>query len=111
MTNYITEWKKKELVAKVSGNVINGVEAACQFVEGQAQARAPVRSGVMKSDISHKVIVSGDSITGHVGVFKTSKAFYAYFQEMGTAKMAAHPFLRPAVFGNAAKIRKLVAGK
>jgi HK97 gp10 family phage protein len=44
-----------------------------------------------------------------VGVGK--KAFYARFHELGTSKMAAHPFLRPAVFENEAEIMRLLVGK
>ena len=110
MTNYITEWRQKEFLAKVSGDVINGMESACQFVKAQAQASAAVRTGLMKSRITHKLKARDNSITGYVGVFKHSGAFYAQFVELGTSKMAARPFLRPAVFGNAAKILKLVAG-
>lgn len=110
MTNYITEWKQKELLAKVSGDVINGMEAACLFAKAQAKAHAPVGTGLMKARITHKITARGKSITGYVGVFKNSGAFYAQFVELGTSKMAARPFLRPAVFGNAKKIMKLVAG-
>ena len=110
MTNYITEWKQKELIAKVSGQIVAGMEAACQFAEGQAKARAPHRTGLLKSDISHKVEARGNEITGYMGVFKTSKAFYARFPEFGTSRMAARPFLRPAIWENRAKIMKLLTG-
>lgn len=106
----ITEWKPDAVIAKAAGWAASGMEDVCQFVEGQAQARATVRTGLMKSDITHQVLAHGMEITGYVGVFKSSKAFYAAFVELGTSRMPAKPFLRPAVYGNAGKIVKLLAG-
>lgn len=110
MTNYITEWKQKELIAKVSGQIVAGMDAACKFAVGQAKAKAPVRTGFTKRDISYKVFVDGNDVIGAVGVFKGSKAWYARFPEFGTSRMAARPFLRPAIWENKAKIMKLIAG-
>jgi len=106
----ITEWHADALIAKASGWAVNGMEDACQFAETEAKARAPVRTGLMQSEIKHTVRAYGTDITGYVGVFKGSKAFYVTFVEFGTSKMPARPFLRRAVFGNKAKIVKLLAG-
>lgn len=106
----ITEWNQRQMIAKIAGKVVDGMDAACSFAAEQARANAPIRRGILKSDIDYKVTAQGTNITGYVGV-KTGKAFYAIFVERGTRKMAAHPFLRPAVFSNAKEILKLVAGK
>ena len=106
----ITEWKQKEFIAKVSGQIVAGMDAACKFAVGQAQARAPVRTGLTKRDISYQVMVDGNDVIGAVGVFKTSKAWYARYPEFGTSRMPARPFLRPAIWENRAKILKLVTG-
>jgi len=44
-----------------------------------------------------------------VGVKK--RTFWAIFVERGTKKMAAQPFLRPAVFDNGKTILKMLRGE
>ena len=87
------------------------MENACQFAEGQARAKAPRRTGWLAGHVAHLVTAHGLEVIGYVYVREKGKGgvFYAYFQEMGTHRMAAHPFLRPAVFGNAAEIVRLIA--
>ena len=109
---YVTEWKDKELLAKVSGHILRGMDDACSFAKGQAQARAPKRTGKLQGDIDYTVTAEKSDIVGRVGV-KSGKtaAFYGWFVEVGTRKMAAKPFLRPAVFDNAAEIvRRIIGG-
>lgn len=109
MTKIITEWRQKEFLAEMSGRVVDNMDRACQYVVEQAQARAPVRSGIMRSDITYEIVVTGLVVTGWIGVLW--KRFYAYFVELGTSRMKAQPFLRPAVFNNARQIiRKLTGG-
>ncbi len=109
MSKYVTEWRAKELIAEVSGRVLRGMDSACDFAADQARAKAPKRTGLLKSEIDYVVQAKGLEITGYVGV-KAGKAFYGYYQELGTRKLRARPFLRPAVFGNAAEITRRVAG-
>ena len=62
-------------------------------------------SGTLMSSLSHKVKVGIATIIGEVG----SDIGYALFLEIGTSKMAARPFLRPAVKSNRRKINKIFA--
>ena len=57
------------------------------------------------NSISHKVKVGIATIIGEVG----SDVSHALFLEIGTHKMAARPFLRPAVKANRRKINKIFA--
>ena len=104
---------RQRVLAAVSGRVLQNMERACQFVEGEARANAPVsqRSGArhMREDITHQVTARRNTITGTVGV--RSRSYWAWFIERGTRNMAAQPFLRPAVFNNAARIVKILAGE
>lgn len=105
----ITEWRQKEFLAEISGKVVSNMENACQYGVEQAQARAPVRSGIMRADVTYEIVVVGLVVTGWVGVLVTR--FYAYFVELGTSRMKAQPFLRPAIFNNARQIvRRLTGG-
>lgn len=104
---------RQRVLAAVSGRVVQNMERACQFVEAEAKANAPVsqRSGVrhMRDEITHEVSARRNVITGTVGV--RARAYWAWFIERGTRKMAAQPFLRPAVFNNSARIVRIVAGE
>jgi len=105
--SYVKDWDSKALIASVSGRLINGMDKACSFAAEQARAKAPKKTGLLKSEIDYEVRPEGNSIVGYIGV-KKDKAFYGLWRELGTSKMPAHPFLRPAVFENADQIVKLL---
>jgi len=103
------EASKRKVQARIAGQLVGNMEAVGVFVEREAQSNAPVWRGILKSDITHTVGAHRDTIEGIVGVKK--RAFWAYFVELGTKKMAAQPFLRPAVFGNTKRILKMLRGE
>ena len=106
------DWNPQRVKAAIAGEVATNMEVACLFVADRAKALAPRRRGRLIADIDFDVEVGaqGNVVEGRVGV-KRGKAFYAFFQEMGTRFMAAHPFLRPAVFNNAREIVRIIAGR
>jgi HK97 gp10 family phage protein len=112
VSKVITEWNQARVLAEVSGRVADNLHRACQFAAEEAKRRAPRRTGqiVREIDVAVEVTARNQEITGWVGV-KKGNAFYAYFQEVGTSRHPAHPFLRPAVFGNARQIVAIVSGK
>lgn len=65
------------------------LEAIGLQVEGYAQLLAPVDTGRLRNSITH--IVNGDSVV--IG----TNVEYAVYQEFGTSKMKAQPYLKPAV--------------
>jgi HK97 gp10 family phage protein len=114
----ITEWNQQKVMAEVSGQVINGMDRACAFAAEQARPRAPRRKGTLAGLITHEVVPVGNTVEGRVGVSKgkyagdrsnQGEAFYGRFHELGTVKMPARPFLRPAVYENADEITRLIA--
>lgn len=107
----IKEWRQKEVMAELSGRLLIGLDDALQFAEEQAQAKAPRRTGKLRISVAHDVVVKGNSIAGRLGI-RRGKGFahWGWFQEMGTVRHPAQPFLRPAVFGNAAEIVRRVCG-
>ena len=106
------DWNPGKVKATITGRAEENVEKACQFVEEQARNNIRSRSGRLANAIGHVVYRDGDDVIGVVGMRRRFKAaFYGYFLEVGTRKMAAHPFLRPAVFNNARQIMKIITGK
>lgn len=65
-----------------------------------AQQRAPVRTGFLRDNISGEV--TGTSLV------VTSAAPYSIFVEAGTRRMAARPFLTPAVDQAKSKLPELL---
>jgi HK97 gp10 family phage protein len=63
--------------------------AASKPIEMEAKRLAPERSGLLRSQIGWKR--KGTALHLHLG-----KAYYGWFVERGTPRMAARPFLRPA---------------
>ena len=73
------------------------------FVRGKAVMNAPVDTGNLRGGIDFKI----DERQKSVGI--GTDVEYAIYQEKGTRKMKAQPFLTPAVEDNVKKIRDEVA--
>jgi HK97 gp10 family phage protein len=112
VSSYVKDWRQDELMASIRRRITSGMGNACQFAVGQAKSKAPVRTGLLRSKIGYEVRAEPGAIVGRVGVqveAKDSTIGYSLYQEMGTYKMPAHPYLRPAVFGNGPEIVRLIA--
>ena len=114
----------------IPNKLAQGLEQACLVVERAAKSEAPVRSGSLRSSISHKV--SAASLEGVVG----STIDYAPYVEIGTGIYSSmgggrqggwfyvdaegnghwtmgsrpHPFLKPAMDTNLSAIMKCFEG-
>jgi len=102
-------WNADKFKQGISAKVLDGMDRVGQFCAERASANAPVYRGTLRASVTYKVEAHGEAVEAIVGVGR--KAFWAWFQELGTRKMAAQPFLRPAVFGNAAEIMRRFVGK
>ena len=66
------------------------VAKAAHDIEGRAKAHAPVDTGLLRSSISAR---REDALAWVV----ESPVAYSVYQEYGTSRMAAHPYMTPAV--------------
>lgn len=90
--------KLMEELGATAEATIDAAASAMKTTTGQVQATAkqvaPKRTGFMANNISvEPVKKTATSVTGTVD----AKADYSSFVEFGTYKMAAQPFIRPAV--------------
>ena len=90
--------KLMEELGATAGATIEAASSAMKTTTGQVQAQAkqiaPKRTGFMANNILvEPVKKTATSVTGTVN----AKADYSSFVEFGTYKMAAEPFIRPAV--------------
>ena len=110
MSKYIKHWDPDKLVARVRSNLKENMAEVVDFVVWEAQFRAPVRTGKLREAIKGEVFVlaNGD-VEGIVGVSPgENRSSVARWIELGTSKMPATPFLRPAVFENEAEILRII---
>lgn len=81
------------------------LEEASVIVEQRAALLAPVDTGLLRKSISHRVIDRNGYPVGQVG----TNVEYAPYQEFGTSKMAAQPFLLPGLNSSKASVKEVIA--
>jgi HK97 gp10 family phage protein len=91
-----------KLEREMPGKVKRIVSATGKQVEGKAKIKAPVDTAALRNSILSEMVAE---FTAHVG----PHVEYAIYQEFGTYKMAAHPFLVPAVEETAAEFEGAMA--
>ena len=92
-----------------ASNVISAIEQKKRratetiglYVEGEAKLRCPVDTGNLRSSISHE----SDTEKATIG----SNVEYAVWQEKGSSRTKAQPYLEPAATNNVNTIRRLVS--
>ena len=81
------------------------MDEASILVESKAATLAPVDTGLLRKSISHRVIDRKGYPVGQIG----TSVEYSAFQEFGTSKMQAQPFLMPALNSSKASIKEIIA--
>lgn len=105
----------------------NAARAGAKIAEEDARQRAPKDTGALKQSITIKLLetryrdqalLAGNSKEYYYIGAKSGKgrddpngAWYAHFVERGTDRMAARPYLRPAVESNQSRIQSTIADK
>ena len=78
-------------------------------VVGWAQNLAPVDTGNLKSSLDHQAESNNTEIVGTSnGKAPYKDVEYAKYVELGTPRMHAQPFIRPAIERNLSTIRKII---
>jgi len=85
--------KTDAAVDQVKHGLVNLITEAAILVQAQAAMRAPVRTGYLRNSIRVEKLPSPDDLEGVVGV----GAHYGVYVEFGTRRMAARPYVAPAV--------------
>ena len=95
------EWKGDEITRAAEQAKTKALETAAVLVEGQAILLAPIDTGNLRSSITHRV--EGDE--ARIG----TNVIYAPYVCYGTSKMAAQPYLRPALDENIENIKRIIS--
>jgi HK97 gp10 family phage protein len=92
-------------VPLIQQGIVDGLEMAGADMEAQAKDIVPVDTGFLQSTIYHNVDPA--SLTLELG----ATADYAAYVELGTRRMAAQPYIRPAFdAGQEALVQALALG-
>ena len=93
----------RELVEKATTQQIAiALEAVGLLCEGYAKMKCPVDTGNLRNSITHTVGVEEQA--AYIG----TNVEYAAYVEMGTSKMKAQPYLKPAVVEHTDKYKQIV---
>lgn len=90
------------VAASVQTLVANEVKRATFSIEADAKAKVPVRTGTLRRSIVSRF--EGGGMRGIVG----PSVKYGLWVEVGTRRMAARPFMRPAAEANLPKFLERV---
>ena len=84
----------KEVIEAKNEAIARALEAIGIQAEGDVAELAPVDTGRLRDSITHEVDESEEAV--YVG----TNVEYAAYQEYGTSRMRAHPFLKPGIMNN-----------
>lgn len=88
------------VIAAKNAAIKRALEMIGLQAEGYAKSLAPVDTGRLRNSINHTQISDDtEQISAPVE--------YAVYQEFGTMKMAAHPFMKPAVMDHTAEYKAI----
>jgi len=88
MGRVIYQTKIPGMISKAERYADEVIRKGAHDVLGRSQSAVPVRTGNLKT--------SGHVETGHLSATIAYSADYAEYVELGTRRMGARPFLRPA---------------
>jgi HK97 gp10 family phage protein len=83
------------------------LELAAEYVVSEAKLRCPVDTGRLRDSINYQVEFEGNKMTASIGTNVT----YGVYIELGTNKIGARPYLRPALLENIPNIKKILGAK
>ena len=88
-----------DILNEVDRLIKQKLELAALIVEHTAKQLCPVLTGTLRRSITRQI----EKREARVG----SNVEYAPFVEIGTSKMTAQPYLRPALHSNMSKIKRI----
>lgn len=94
MAARITQDNTADVMARARVALRDAVYAGALVIENEAKLRAPVLTGTLRRSINTQVENRGElRVVARIG----PNTDYAAFLEFGTSRMAARPYMRPAL--------------
>jgi HK97 gp10 family phage protein len=99
-------WRGAEVAQALDDAVQTAMQETAEAAKAAAEERCPVDTGLLKSSIFAQVDAPGASARRTLTV--GADAPYAAYVELGTSRMAAQPFIRPAVDAEAPRLTERI---
>lgn len=90
--------------SKLEAACMRGMEAVGRQGSANAARLAPVDTGRLKNSITFETSKGGNVFKSTIG----TNVEYAKYQEYGTSRMRAQPFLRPAITNNINEYKSII---
>lgn len=103
MSDFEFTSNKAAILRSAKASIDRALEILGGTAEGYAKQLCPVDTGNLRNSIAHERSTSEEN-TMLVG----SNVHYAPFVELGTVKMTARPYLRPAIENHTSEYKKIV---
>ena len=91
----------KDVLSEAKAAKVKALEIIGGMAESYAKAAAPVDTGRLRNSITHEQMSEDTEVIG-------TNVEYAPYVELGTSKMAARPFLRPAAENHTAEYKAIM---
>ena len=91
----------KQALTEYESKARQALEICGGMAESYAKQLCPVDTGNLRNSITHQQEGPKTEVIG-------TNVSYAAYVELGTVKMAAKPYLRPAVEGHAAEYKAII---
>tara|TARA_Y100000310_G_C19952537_1_gene477509 strand:+ start:92 stop:415 length:324 start_codon:yes stop_codon:yes gene_type:complete len=101
------KWNDKKITQQIAEAAGDNILKAVLIVERDAKKMVAVDTGRLRNSITHEIIRYKKDVIGRVG----TNIHYGIFQEYGTSRMSAHPYLRPALAKNLTRLKELFRRK
>lgn len=85
-------WRGDDLERSIRNNSLGGMQSLERIARKTMEQRVPVDTGALKKSIFTRVLRVGNTYVLEFG----ATIFYTLFVELGTSRMRAQPFIRPA---------------
>lgn len=84
-------------IADQRRRLVTDLDALGARMVEEIRAAAPKRTGALAASVRHEVVETADGVRLKI-VVGNDTVFYAPYVEFGTAREAAHPFVRPVAY-------------
>ena len=95
----MAEWRANIAsgIARQREQILANLDALGARMVEEIRAAAPKRTGALAASVRHEVVETADGVRLKI-VVGNDTVFYAPYVEFGTAREAAHPFVRPVAY-------------
>ena len=92
----VLTWDDEKAIRAINKATYATNETVAGKIESKAKNLCPTKTGELKASIKASPSKFGEEHGWIVSAYGSRKKFYATFVEIGTSKLSAQPYLRPA---------------